>query len=306
MRRMNRDDRGATIVLVTVAMSALLLMASFALDVGVFFAHGERAQNSADAQALAVALNCANGLGMNNKLPTLKNGQTVAFDISSCAGKSQVKADVYKPSPFAFTSKSPTAAGHATAEWGALGLQIGTFPLAVGTCSFTGLSLGTPVTLHSYAVPGCPNPSGNFGFVSHGCTNSTVTAGNPLIGTTGNNLGGTDCGGTLDQFLGKDMLVPVWDTNSGTGSQGNYHIISFAQFHVTGWSTNGGSNHGGTLGAMCDGTADGDPFLPATGDKNKPCIRGFFKGFTANTGTVVPGMQCGPSTLLACRVYIIK
>ena len=64
-------------------LTALLLMAAFALDVGQFFTHRERAQNSADAEALAVGLNCANGLAWNNKLPTLKNGQLPAFEDAS-------------------------------------------------------------------------------------------------------------------------------------------------------------------------------------------------------------------------------
>ena len=34
MRRMKRDDEGAVLVLVTIGMTALLLMAAFALDVG--------------------------------------------------------------------------------------------------------------------------------------------------------------------------------------------------------------------------------------------------------------------------------
>ena len=60
MRRMKRGDEGAVLVLVTVGMTALLLMAAFALDIGELVAHKGRAQNSADAQSLAVALNCAN------------------------------------------------------------------------------------------------------------------------------------------------------------------------------------------------------------------------------------------------------
>ena len=34
MRRMKRDDEGSVLVLVTVGMTALLLMAAFALDIG--------------------------------------------------------------------------------------------------------------------------------------------------------------------------------------------------------------------------------------------------------------------------------
>ena len=78
MRRMKRDDEGAVLVFVTIGLAALLLMAAFALDVGQFFTHRARAQNSADAQALAVGLNCANGWPANNKLPALKTRHLAA------------------------------------------------------------------------------------------------------------------------------------------------------------------------------------------------------------------------------------
>jgi hypothetical protein len=312
MRRLNRDDQGITIPLVAVAMLSLILFASLALDIGQLVGHRKLAQDSADTQALAAAVNCALGQSYDTApMPPLKSGQSVVFSTVPCDyTKGEITATVDKTVTYQFTPGSPTAEGKATAAWGALGYQVGVFPITVGNCSFTGLTLNKPVTLHSYNVPGCPNPSGNFGFISNGCDGLTVVVGDAvkgqLPGTTGNNLTGTDCNGSLDQFLGHDVLVPVWDVNSGTGSNGSYHIISFALFTVTGWSTNGGNNHGGTLNAMCDGTADGDPFLPAPADQNKPCIRGYFKGFTANTGSVVPGMQCGAATLLACRVYLTQ
>jgi hypothetical protein len=103
--------------------------------------------------------------------------------------------------------------------------------------------------------------------------------------------------------LNTDILVPVWNSQAGTGSGATYHVLAYAIFRLTGWSTNGGSNHGGTLQAQCDGTADGDPVLPAGTDKNKPCIRGIFKGFTTQTGTIVPGLSC-KDNILACFVYL--
>jgi hypothetical protein len=301
---MKRDDEGAVLVLVTVAMTALLLMAAFALDVGQFYTHRERAQNSADAQALAVGLNCANAVAMNNKPPTLQNGQTVGFDISSCAGKSQVEATVSKPAPFSFIPLSPTAAAKATAQWGALGSYAGVFPITVGHCSFSGLAQNVKITLHSYAVPGCSTPSGNFGFVDSGCSASqTVIVGNNIQGTTGNNLGGTGCS-DLNAYLDKDVLIPVWDAESGNGSHGQYQVMAFALFHLTGWNTNG-NNAGGTLKKQCDASADGG----VNENVNKPCIRGWFKGFTTQGAVIVPGLTCGPASsnpLLTCVVRLIK
>src|SRR5262249_52187138 len=158
----------------------------------------------------------------------------VTFSPAACDNTSkQITASITRDDSYAFSLATYTAHGEATAAWGALGFQMGVFPITVGNCSFTGLQLGTLVTLHSYAVPGCDNPSGNFGFLANGCTNINVQAGDTLPGTPGNNLQGTGCTKTLDQYLNTDVLVPVWDVNSGTGAGESYHIISFALFQIT-------------------------------------------------------------------------
>jgi hypothetical protein len=190
----------------------------------------------------------------------------------------------------------------ATAKWGALGSSTGLFPITIGTCAFT-MAFNVPVTLHSYAVPGCPNPSGQFGFIAGGCNSQTIVAGQNIPGTTGNNLLGTGCTeASLNALLGTDVLIPVWDTAAGTGSNATYHVLAYAIFRLTGWSTQG-NNAAGTLKKQCDATADGDPVLPAAADKNKPCVRGVFKGFTTQTGTVVTGLACRDN-ILACYVYL--
>ena len=186
----------------------------------------------------------------------------------------------------------------ATAKWGALGSGTAIFPLTIGTCAFT-ISFDVKVTLHSHAVPGCPNPSGQFGFVENGCTTRTITADQTIPGTTGNNLVGTGCTeAALNALVGTDVLIPVWDSAGGTGSNATYHIKAFAIFHLTGWSTNG-NNAGGTLNKQCDASADGG----VDEADNTPCIRGIFKGLTTQTGTVVPGLSCRDN-ILACFVYL--
>jgi hypothetical protein len=304
MRRMNRDDEGVVLVLATVAMTALLLMAAFALDFGQLVAHKERAQNSADARALAAALNCAQGMAADTApLPPLKAGQTpdpMVCDYSA----NEVTATIRKPVDLKFVPDPSPLARPATAKWGALGSSTGVFPITVGACSFAGLAQNVKITLHSYAVPGCGTPSGNFGFVENGCSASqTVLVGNNIPGTTGNNLGGTGCG-DLNGYLDRDVLIPVWDTESGSGSGGQYHVMAFALFHFTGWSTNG-NDRGGTLKKQCDASADGG----VNENVNKPCIRGWFKGFTTQGAVIVPGLTCGPTSsnpLLTCLVLLTK
>ena len=126
-----------------------------------------------------------------------------------------------------------------------------------------------------------------------GCTTQTIQAGQYLPGTTGNNLTGTGCTeASLNALLGTDVLIPVWDVNVGTGSNGSYHITTYALFRLTGWNTNGGSNHGGTLNAMCDSSGDGG----TDEHVNKPCVRGFFKGFTTQTRPPPAVRRAWPAT----------
>src|SRR5262245_59042934 len=73
MRRLDRNREGITVVIVTIGMSALILMAALALDMGALFVNAGRNQNGADATALAAAANCADSKAANSApLPTLK------------------------------------------------------------------------------------------------------------------------------------------------------------------------------------------------------------------------------------------
>jgi Flp pilus assembly protein TadG len=309
MRRLTQqNDDGLIAITVTVLAAVLLVMASFAVDIGSAVAVARSAQNSADAAALAVATDCARTGTPSSATPYLTNGQVGS--TTGC-GAGTVTATVSRTRDWTFGKLvglgDYTKTRSATAKWGALGSATGRFPITFGTCAFT-ITFNVPVTLHSYDFGTCHNPAGQFGFVENGCTTQTIaitTPPTPLPGTTGNNLGGTGCSASMmdDLMNGGDLLMPVWDANNGTGSNASYHLVSFAIFDVTGWSTNGGSNHGGTLQAQCDGTADGDPVLPAPTDKNKPCVRGVFKGFTTQSGTVVPGLPCRDN-ILACNVYL--
>jgi len=301
MRRLSKhDDQGVTIIFVVVLLPVLLLMAALVLDGNRGTVAKRAAQNSADAAALAIGIDCAKTGTASSAAPYLTTGQTGT--ATDCGGGT-VTATVSRTIDFVFAPGSGTATRSATAKWGALGRSTGTFPITVGTCAFT-LQFNVKVTLHSYAVPGCPNPSGQFGFIQGGCGSQTIVAGQTLPGTTGNNLGGSGCTeASLNALLGQDVLVPVWDSTAGSGSNATYHVLAYAVFQFQGWSTNGGSNHGGTLAAQCDGTADGDPVLPAGVDKNKPCIRGIFKGYATEVGEVVPGLAC-KDNILACYVYL--
>jgi Flp pilus assembly protein TadG len=303
MRRVAHDDRGAAAIILVLCMGVLLVAMALSVDVGSAVAGHRSAQNSADASALAVATDCSRTGAVSSAAPYLKTGQ-VAQLPSDCGGGS-VTVKVTKTQDYTAGKVAGldnyNVSGSATAKWGALGSQTGTFPITISTCAFT-IAFNVKVTLHSHNTAGCSNPAGQFGFIQGGCTNQTIVAGQNLSGTTGNNLVGTGCTeASLNALLGKDVLVPVWDTATGTGAGAQYHILAYAVFNLTGWSTNG--NNAGTppssLKKQCDASADGG----LNEHDNTPCIRGVFKGFTTQSGTVVPGLTCN-NNLLACQVYL--
>jgi hypothetical protein len=313
MRRLTRHnwstrrkggDEGLVAITVTVLAAFMLLMVAFAVDVGSAVAITRSAQNSADAAALSVATDCAWTGSPSSVAPYLTNGQVADAMTPACdsGGTGAVEVTVSRTHEWTFGKlvglDTYTKSRAATAKWGALGSSTGIFPITISTCAFT-MAFDITVTLHSHDTATCSNPAGQFGFIKNGCVNQTIAAGQYLPGTTGNNLNGTGCStASMNAMLNTDVLVPVWDSATGQGANAQYHILSYAVFHLTGWSTNG-NNHGGTLGKQCDSSADGG----TDEHDNTPCIRGVFKGFTTQSGSVVPGLACRDN-ILACVVYL--
>jgi hypothetical protein len=82
MRRLNdshRDDSGVATIFVIIAMTAILVGAAFAIDVGGYVATARSAQSSADGTVLAVAADCAlPGTPIGDYLAYRKDGQTIS------------------------------------------------------------------------------------------------------------------------------------------------------------------------------------------------------------------------------------
>ena len=75
---------------------------------------------------------------------------------------------------------------------------------------------------------------------------------------------------------------------------GQYHVMAFAIFHLTGWSTNG-NNAGGTLDEQCDASADGGANDCTTTSRASEAV---FKGFTTQARHV-PADACDRSDDIA-------
>ena len=178
-----------------------------------------------------------------------------------------------------------TVKATAVASWAGL-KRAAVIPLTLSKCEFTtatsnGTVFGTPRTIlfHSKAAPcgGGRDLPGGFGWLldnndsdSDDC-NVTPTVGDFVNEDTG--VVGTPHSCDMSTMLGKDVLLAVYDSLTGSGSNGKYHIYGFGEFHVTGYRfTN--SNSGGTV--LCSS--------PNT------CISGYFIRF-------VPVGELGGPTL---------
>jgi hypothetical protein len=301
MRRLTRDDDGVTIIFVVVGLLAMILMGAFALDIGNLYAHRESGQNTADSSALAVALNCASGKTMlAATMPPAKTGQTVTYDISDCAGHSQVKATVTEDVPFSFMKFTKQIHPTATAKWGTISTS-NVLPVTIASCewSLARLNGNTDITLYlddPKVDSGCNSLPGGFSQLDRG------SDGQCSIALNANGTVNGDPGGDLKKqipcvtnstgpALPHDVLIPIYDVTALSkanhdNGQGPYPILGFAEFHITGYSFNGAGSSAGTLSSGCPARPP-DPLNPKAADP-KYCIRGDFIRMLA-PGATVPG-----------------
>jgi Flp pilus assembly protein TadG len=110
MRTVNdSEDRGAVLVLVGILMTALLGIGAMVVDLGALYVEKRQLQNGADAAALAVAQDCANG----NCVLTPGLAQQYA-DSNAKDGTSSVSLCGVGPGLTACTAPAPVGATGAT------------------------------------------------------------------------------------------------------------------------------------------------------------------------------------------------
>lgn len=303
MRRVTSDDdRGIATIIVVLMMPVLILFGALVFDGGRAYLARRQTQNAADAGALAEATDCA--LQRSPGLLTAYETNGASLLSRSGCGTDTTTVSMSRAVSFVFGPGGGTVTRSATAKWNILTSSTGVFPITIATCAFAGLTFGQKVTLHAHNFGGCNNGSGQFGWTDINCSSpSTVTVGtgSGIGGTTGNTPKScTDA--QLDAFIGKDVLVPVWDPTI-TSCGKTYCLTVFAMFRLTGWSGNGAAHVGAppsSLKKQCDASADGD----LNYNENTPCIRGYFVRFTTQGGGSGSG-ACNTSTVLfACRIYL--
>jgi hypothetical protein len=298
MRPLNdspRDDSGIASILVIITMTALLVGAAFAIDVGGYVSTARSAQSSADGTVLAVAADCALGIPLGDYLVYRKDGQTIS---APACGNGEATITVTDDVDGLLLAQSAGAVNRsATARWGTLS-RATTVPIVISDCEFSPLILdgGQDITIYlddTKPQSGCSSLPGGFSQLRDDVCEVDITAGGTAQGQPGAALNKlVPCitnpnGDPLPHVI----LIPLYDAAAcqATGCKGNgdYPILGFAGFKVTGYSFNG-NNYDGTLGKKCPDESRG-----------KYCLRGDFVPEVTSDGTLGPSTDFGVS-----KVYL--
>jgi Flp pilus assembly protein TadG len=280
-----RDEHGAVGVVVAIAMVALSGFAAIALDVGALYAERAQLQNGADAAALAIAQDCADGscvdtastaqlFANSNANDSAANVATPVLGASSVSVATSTRDSSGAGSlALAFAPvlgiESKTVGATATADWGspltgpaAIGMTFApcVFKLngAIQVISMHGDSGGTSCSSTSPSGKLLP---GGFGWLkdTSGNCKATVTAGTSAIvsSSTGVSLP-PGCEALLTSMVNETILLPVYSDLGGTGSSGYYQIRGWAAFKLLGYNFPGLSYRNQTYaGAHCKGDCKG-------------------------------------------------
>ncbi|MGN6743380.1 MAG: hypothetical protein ACTHJL_08800, partial [Amnibacterium sp.] len=190
---------------------------------------------------------------------------------------------------------SKDVSASATASWGSVASGPAAVPLTFATCTFQTVPLGTAMDLYEHQIGdsagSCTdahngsNLPGGFGWLDDPtgtCNLASVVTGQSFTAgsRTGNSISGA-CQSLFSRYLGKTVLLPVFNSTAGQGTNGSYHIAGWIGFQLLGWRFPGTSQN-----------TSGNPNLaispPNTG------VIGKFLGFTTlddafTLGPVSPG-----------------
>jgi putative Flp pilus-assembly TadE/G-like protein len=267
VKRARPDEGGAVIVLMVAAMVAIVGMAAIVVDVGSLLDEKRQLQNGADAAAIAVAQSCGQGIcnvllaqpladqnardartGIDPPLVDLLNRRVTVKARTMDSGGSSILP--YRFAQVLTGTKGKTVTATATASWAGLKKAL-VVPITLSKNGFdcatsnnTVFGVAKSLEFHSKATGACNLTAGEmpggFGWLRdqndsdpNDC-NVTVSVGDTVQTDPGLSGPPGDCDAAV--LIDTDVLVPLFDSASGNGSNGTFHIYGFAMFHVTGYT----------------------------------------------------------------------
>lgn len=284
MTKPDRDDRGVATIFLILAMTTIFAGAGFAIDVGQYVAHARSAQNSADATALAVATDCAlTGAPIIDYSPYRKSGQTITTPTCG-AGEASITVTKDVDGLFLPGVTAGAVDRSATARWGTLG-SAKTLPIVISDCEFSQALLfgNDDITLYlddTKPQSGCSSLPGGFSQLDGDGCDVVISTGGTAPGDPGADLQKVVPCLTNPEapYLPHDVLIPMYAADAcqvdDCKGNGDYPIVGFAIFRVTGYSLNGKS-YAGTLGKQCPDNSRGKyclqgDFIPGTTPRGTP------------------------------------
>jgi hypothetical protein len=282
VRRRLGTERGAAAVVLSLLMVPMLGFAAVAVDIGALYAERARLQVAADAAALAVAHDCARGACGNMVA-------TASAMVEANDGDAGAAPPVLHSAPLSVTVRGSTPVQHwfapalgydatavsasATVAWGAPGAGTAVLPLTFSICSFSkqvgGLSSTSSATIFftKTANDGCTGPSGNavpggFAYLDTdpGKCQASSARNQRSTSSTGNSVPSVCTSADFSAWLGRVVLLPLYDDVGATGNNAWYHVYGYAAFKLTGYQL--GSGQFRTNPEPCSG--------------NDRCVAGYF------------------------------
>ncbi|MBG6179732.1 pilus assembly protein TadG-related protein [Arthrobacter sp. CAN_A1] len=246
-------------------MVILLGMTAIVIDIGMVYAERAQLQSGADAAALAIAQDCAQGINCDIASATstaivlaganandnsaaakvTREGTTFTVQTSTLTAGNQ-KAVQHWFAPILGINSTQVGAT-AKASWGSPMAGFAPFPMTFSTCEVKRGSGLQMVQFHkkNSSTPGCAGgPPGGFGKLDQdpGVCGATIDAAKGTAGSdTGNDVP-SNCDSLLEGWAASIEsgtypvgIFPIYDSVSGNGSNATYGLSGFAAFEVHGW-----------------------------------------------------------------------
>lgn len=269
------NERGAVSVLVAILLVVLLGFVAIAVDVGRIYSERAQLQNGADASAIALAQKCARNaadpdcsatsplaasLANQNALDGMTKVNRIQLDttartVSVTTTAKEIGGQEDSVSLFfadALGIPSKRVGTKSSAEWGSPVKGPTPFPITVSICQVRGqVGVMQLLQLHgknanadcNYGPSGAP-VEGGFGGLKQdpGKCGAFIDLATSLAGGSTGVDAPSNCdallnGWAADINAGKDviLLLPVFNSVTGTGSGAVYKLTTFAAFKVAGW-----------------------------------------------------------------------
>ncbi|MCU1668804.1 MAG: uncharacterized protein JWP40_1731 [Blastococcus sp.] len=288
-----QSERGATAVIFALLLVPLLGFAAIAVDIGSLYADRAELQTAADAAAIAVAQDCARGncgdmlatattLVQQNLGPATSSQPVLSNNPLSVSVTGSTPQKHWFAPVLGYDSTAVRA--YATVGWGGPSGGTAVLPLTFSWCSFKaqtggGLPSGTAeqiikLSKSADVASQCQGPSGNvvpggFGFLTTDSGRCTVTSAidQAMHSSPGESPPNGCTAADFASFIGKTVLLPLFDEFGGTGSGAWYRVYGYAAFKLTGYQFVGSFKYGGNK--ICGPTSNG----------NDRCVTGYFTRF---------------------------